>query len=49
MIMKKIYQKPVTDLILIETQKMIALSQNVYDGDVDDINELDSREYDWDD
>ena len=48
--MKKIYQKPTTEMLHIETLSMIALSQEKSEETVSKIEDLDSREFtDWDD
>lgn len=47
--MKKIYQKPTTEMMVVETQSMIALSQDKSEETVNRIDELDSRGFDdWD-
>ena len=48
--MKKNYQKPNTDIVMVELQKMIALSGNMDNNqEITDSNGFAAREYDdWD-
>ena len=47
--MKKIYMEPAVEVIRIETQNLIASSQIDMAGTTDDVNDLLSRDNDFDD